>query len=297
MLSKRIRIISISLVALLGVALLGLSLPIGGWNTFSVQTGSMEPAIKTGSLVFVHRTPAEDLRPGDVITYTNPADKTQTITHRLIAVKTNDMGSLEFIAQGDANKVPDEPVTSGQIVGTVQTSIPFLGKVSNFVLNPVGLALLIYVPALAVVIEELKRLSLYYRSQKLYRLEGYNRHAAQGRHIPLVGTKIAVGIMILSLGIAVPVRAALQSQVTITGNTISSVSSPQPPDPSPDPDNQCAISSSNNVTVTNSTNQSASTGDATNSNNTNGGNAASGDASNSSSTSTTILMNNGATCP
>lgn len=290
-LTHRIRIASISLVVLFGIVLLGVSLPIGGWNTFSVQTGSMEPAIPTGSLVFVHRTPAADLRPGDVITYTNPADKTQTVTHRLLAVRTNEMGSQEFITQGDANTTADEPVSSGQIVGVVKQHVPYMGKVTNFILHPLGLALLIYIPALAIIIEEIRRLSAYYRSRESYRLAGYTHH--HGNHHTFLGAKVAVGIMVLSLGIAVPVHAALQSKVTLTGNTISSASTPQPPNPP----SQCTINASNNVTVTNTNNQTATTGDATNTNNTNGGNATSGDASNTSNTSTTVVMNNSSTCP
>jgi len=268
------------------------SLPIGGWNTFSVQTGSMEPAIPTGSMVFVHRVPAADLRPGDVITYTNPADKTQTVTHRLLAVRTNTMGSTEFITQGDANSTPDEPVSSGQIVGVVKQHIPYAGKITNVVFHPLGLLLLIYIPALGVIIEEIKRLAAYYKSQRLYRAEGYDHH--QPVHHHLLGAKVAAGIMLISLGIAVPVKAALQSQVTLTGNTISSAPTPQPP---VNPPSQCTVSSSNNVTVNNTSNQTATTGSATNTNNTNGGDATSGTASNSSSTSTTIILNNNAGCP
>jgi signal peptidase I len=80
---KAIKASLIPLAVLSGLALLGLSMPIGGRRALSVQTGSMEPAIKTGSLVFVTDVSAATIKPGDVITYTDPRNQAQTITHRV----------------------------------------------------------------------------------------------------------------------------------------------------------------------------------------------------------------------
>src|SRR3990167_5786402 len=85
--------------------LLMLSLPKSGWKALSVQTGSMQTALPIGTLVFVHRVPATSLKVGDVITYVNPSNKKQTITHRVVGID-----KPQLIVKGDANRSADMPV-------------------------------------------------------------------------------------------------------------------------------------------------------------------------------------------
>lgn len=63
------RIAIAALIAFSGLVVLStLSIPIpGDLHIYSVETGSMEPSIKTGSVVFV--APAENYKIGDVITF------------------------------------------------------------------------------------------------------------------------------------------------------------------------------------------------------------------------------------
>ncbi len=90
-------VISALLCALLVMPnLLGISL-------YTVMTGSMEPAIPVGSLVFVEPADPADLAGGDVVTYRGRLSEqdvsTSVITHRVVA---NDPQSKELETKGDA---------------------------------------------------------------------------------------------------------------------------------------------------------------------------------------------------
>ena len=90
-----------------------------------VLSGSMEPVLKTGSVVFtdMSRTlPAE----GDIITYRLGESY---VTHRVVRRE-----GRYFITRGDANDEEDlSPVSREQIVGRVLFSIPFLGYAAVFI--------------------------------------------------------------------------------------------------------------------------------------------------------------------
>lgn len=72
------------------------------YRTFTVLTGSMEPAIPAGSLVVLRPANAKDLRPGDIISFTLPNQAHTLVTHRIAAVRSRD-GAPVFVTKGDAN--------------------------------------------------------------------------------------------------------------------------------------------------------------------------------------------------
>lgn len=106
-----------AILILLGVLLTALR--IQGVIPYIVLSGSMEPAIPAGGLVFTdtgERSPSV----GEVITY-QLGD--QTVTHRIVRRDKN-----EYITKGDANNGEDlAPVSASQITGTVLFSLPYLG--------------------------------------------------------------------------------------------------------------------------------------------------------------------------
>lgn len=112
-----------------------LTLPkLAGIEPNIVLSGSMEPEIKTGGIVF---TDTKDVSPevGDVITYTI---KDQQVTHRVVS-KRDGM----YITKGDANDAEDaSPVAREQVIGTVSLSIPYLGFIAS-ALTHKGVVLLV----------------------------------------------------------------------------------------------------------------------------------------------------------
>ncbi|MEK7153733.1 MAG: signal peptidase I, partial [Patescibacteria group bacterium] len=141
-----------------GLLLVAFSLPFMGWKALSVQTGSMEPAIDTGSLVIVKDVPPASLRKGDVVTYKSVVQPGVTITHRLTDIKKPSDGPVQYITKGDANKTADRAVYGDQILGRVALSIPFVGSVLNAMRTPIGLVALIYIPAAFIAIGEIRLL-------------------------------------------------------------------------------------------------------------------------------------------
>jgi signal peptidase len=149
---------AVILVALQLLAGSGRALP-GGIRTLTVLSGSMEPAIPVGSVVVVGRVGSDRVRVGDVITFARGragenASNVYT-THRVVQVVGSGPG-VSFVTRGDANAKADAAVVpGGQVVGRVMLTIPYLGQVSRFVRTPMGLVLLILLPAAVLITEEI----------------------------------------------------------------------------------------------------------------------------------------------
>lgn len=260
---------------------------LNGGTFFSVQTGSMSPSIQRGDLVAVTNVPDSQLAVGDVITYINPANADQTITHRLIEVPS-ETNQYRFITRGDANPAPDAPVAPSGVVGRSAFTVPYAGYAFDVVRRPLGLIALIYIPALVVIISEIRRLSEHYRkSQPYFASEVIRRRKLYAlkrqSKIPGNATKLTL-LVVVSFGVmSLPALAALSSSATLASNTITTKSLPPVP-PTPPPNSSC----SNNVNVSNTNNQTAQTGNASVTGDTTGGSAQSGNASNSSSTNINI---------
>lgn len=129
---------------------------IGGVKLLTVQSGSMEPAIKTGSLVFV-KSQNEYLK-GDIITFKNSKDSKDTITHRIFDIK-NINGVNEIQSKGDANNAPDaDLIPKSLILGKVEFAIPYIGYSIGFSRTLPGLIVLIIVPATIIIYDEISKI-------------------------------------------------------------------------------------------------------------------------------------------
>ena len=128
----------------------------GNYKLMIVQSGSMTPAIKMGSVVV--DKPADNYKIGDVITF-GEVSKTKTpTTHRVHDIKVNE-GKPYYITKGDANNAPDQKeIAKKDIVGKVLFSIPYLGYGVDFAKKPIGFALIIIIPAMLVIGDEIKKI-------------------------------------------------------------------------------------------------------------------------------------------
>jgi signal peptidase len=100
----------------------------GAWTLEPILSGSMEPALGTGSLALSTRVPTSTLRTGDVLVF-RPADQpTQRIAHRIIDLRRDDAG-VHVRTQGDANNAPDfgEQHLAAPGVHVVRGSVPLAG--------------------------------------------------------------------------------------------------------------------------------------------------------------------------
>ena len=81
---------------------LPLSVPrLFGYSIYSVVSGSMEPALPVGSIVYVEPAGFTEIRIGDVIAFD---DEGTVVTHRVIEDRPQESA---FITKGDANSSPD----------------------------------------------------------------------------------------------------------------------------------------------------------------------------------------------
>lgn len=88
-----------------------------------VVSGSMEPDIPTGSVVFIDGD-ERNVRVGDIIAYKN---NNVIVIHRVIERLPNENS---YITKGDNNDIQDfAPVLQKQIIGKKITSIPKLGYI------------------------------------------------------------------------------------------------------------------------------------------------------------------------
>lgn len=131
-------------------------LPISGnIKLLTVLSGSMEPSVHTGSLIFIK--PTNNYKVGDIVTR-KTSDAKVTVTHRISEKKVID-GKTIFNTKGDANNSDDnEKVTPEMIVGRVFLNIPYLGYAVGFAKTKHGLIIIILIPALIIIFDELVKI-------------------------------------------------------------------------------------------------------------------------------------------
>ncbi|BFL47679.1 signal peptidase I [Lactonifactor longoviformis] len=112
-----------------------------------VLSGSMEPTIQAGDLIFIRKTDPNKLQKDDVICYLSSG---KAITHRIADITTGEDGRLQFITRGDANNAEDQlPVTADQVQGIWKGGR--IGGLGNFILfmqSTTGMILFIVCPLL-----------------------------------------------------------------------------------------------------------------------------------------------------
>jgi signal peptidase len=158
-LNKAIRILINSILGLAVLLLFGvLVLPsLTGLKLEPVLSGSMEPTIHTGALIAITKTDTEQIQAGDIIGFHVPGMDTP-VCHRVTEVISTESG-IAFRTKGDANENADDWLVSSQdVIGKVYFNVSGLGTVAKFVKTPVGFILLMGVPALIVIVMELKNL-------------------------------------------------------------------------------------------------------------------------------------------
>jgi len=154
---KIINVISdilITIVVVVASLLIVSVLPIpGNIKSYVVLSGSMEPSIKTGSVVFIK--PDSLYKQGDVITFGQSSKTQAPITHRIIETKVVN-GTQVFMTKGDANNTADiAQIPKSDIQGKVFLTIPFLGYAVNFAKTRNGFILIILIPAVYIIIEQI----------------------------------------------------------------------------------------------------------------------------------------------
>jgi signal peptidase len=128
-----------------------------GYPSLTVLSGSMEPAVGTGDVVFGMQISARDARAGEVITFREPGES-RLITHRLVTVRAG-RAKLHMVTKGDANKVVERwSIPPDGRIGRVAYRVPKLGYALAEIRGSHGRLLLLVVPAVLLAIYELTRI-------------------------------------------------------------------------------------------------------------------------------------------
>ena len=108
------------------IAASAISVPkLFGITPFITLSGSMEPGIPTGSVVFID-TKDKEVHEGDIIAFKSGDGEGATVTHR--AVKISEDGTIT--TKGDNNEVEDlAPLKSENVIGKYKLCIPQIGKI------------------------------------------------------------------------------------------------------------------------------------------------------------------------
>ncbi len=137
------------------------------------------------SMVFVEVMPEDaaeaekwyrDLKVGDVLTFRYVYTKQVTITHRIVSITEKDTGGFVIELAGD-NKNSEE----GQLYQTIDTSVPnnmnyvigkvtgqayLLGVIMSFLMQPVGIVLVIIVPCAIIIVLEILKIARVFSEEK-----------------------------------------------------------------------------------------------------------------------------------
>ena len=121
-----------------------------GIRSFVILTGSMQPTLPVGSVIFTQNFPT--YQTGDIVAFKSGD---VTVTHRIIDFETKDNNIL-YKTQGDANNTPDSQlIPQEKILGKVYYHLPYLGKLTMFLKTMPGFLALIVFPAFVFIIFEI----------------------------------------------------------------------------------------------------------------------------------------------
>ncbi|MBO6164302.1 MAG: signal peptidase I [Lachnospiraceae bacterium] len=112
------------------------------YEIYHVVSGSMEPTIPVGSVVYVQAVEPGDVASGDIIAFTSGDS---VIVHRVVENWTFEGN---FTTKGDANEGEDlNEVPYEQLIGVVKYHIPILGQLLMVLTSRMGKLLMICLAA------------------------------------------------------------------------------------------------------------------------------------------------------
>ena len=124
--AKLLNFIGTALIIIVIILSLSLIVPRAfGISTYTVMTGSMEPAMPVGSMVYAKATDPQLLAEGDIIVFYDGRNEIP-VTHRVVE---NQRDEGQLITKGDANSSNDiSPIPYHNVIGKVVLHLPFLGR-------------------------------------------------------------------------------------------------------------------------------------------------------------------------
>lgn len=145
-----------------------------------VYSGSMEPEIKTGSVIgIIPAVDKDNYKVDDIIMF--QSEPGVYVTHRIMDVFQNNSGVL-YQTKGDNNEHPDtNPVMAANVYGKYSgLHIPYLGYVMDFANSKFGLVALLIIPGVLLLIQSGK--SLYEGITELRKQKNQSAISNEAKH-------------------------------------------------------------------------------------------------------------------
>lgn len=141
---------------LVGVILLTSPRVPSRFRFFSVQSGSMYPALKEGDFLVTKSEP--QYTEGQIITFLDAQNPDgHSVTHRIEGVYP--LSETLYQTKGDANLRTDEQlIQQSSVLGRVVWRVPYIGTLLDWIKTPLGLVLCIFLPCLGIVLTEFRRI-------------------------------------------------------------------------------------------------------------------------------------------
>lgn len=140
-------VLTVLLVAALGLAAAFTGVRLFGLTPYTVTSGSMEPVYPVGAIIYVKKAAPQDVRVGDAITFY--LGGTTVATHQVWAIEGE-----TFRTQGIANRDSEgnilhdaAPVPFDALIGVPVACIPCLGFLYGAIKTPVGICALVFLGA------------------------------------------------------------------------------------------------------------------------------------------------------
>jgi signal peptidase len=124
-----------------------------------VTTGSMEPILQVGDLIYVKGVEPSEIQVGDIITFRPPLEfiSGTLITHRVVDI-TYDVNEVYFKTKGDNNPSVDPwTIESGEVIGRQEATFKGLGNLFLWVKTPVGLTTMLALASLYLFLPNIRQ--------------------------------------------------------------------------------------------------------------------------------------------
>lgn len=159
-------LLTLNVTIILGVVILLCVMRVNHIQLLTVQSASMQPTLQRGDAVIVEPKSLQQLEVGEIVSYHHIHDRGVIVSHRVTKINATKQTVTTF---GDATRSIDTPTPNRLIIGRVAAVAPNLGYVIDFIRKPLGMILLIYVPAITVLCKEIYRVTRHIRAPD-YRL-------------------------------------------------------------------------------------------------------------------------------
>lgn len=155
-------------------------------SLYTIVSPSMEPTIMVYDVIIDTKVKSDnELKIGDIITfYSNTIDTGgYTVTHRIVDIYKNN-GIVYYTTKGDNNMDNDAGlITIDNVVGKCKFIIPSIGKMQMFITSRAGWALIILIPALGIILMDIKKLI------KIFRIKEQIEEIPQIKEVELIREK------------------------------------------------------------------------------------------------------------